>query len=888
MNHFIKRKFLSINVILTSLIVAYISLGFSSWTITSGLEGIDESKNITSDDLKESNDSFKLKLNKSYDKTEFLENVDTDLIDSNQIDKLEANLSWTNNKSNSNYSGNLTDYFYLYDSKNPASENSPHLLNEVTDEKLYLENHKITLDSGTTGNINSTMYYSNVYDLVDTSKTTFDKTEIDRQMKIICNLINPQNGTEVIYGECAINYNYLKVYYTRTTTNSNTYEFRYHFFYHVKGSDDICRYDTSYSGNGIDTSTDASIVPTITINSITTSQANKDTNFNINYTATNLSSGTKRSINLLESRFSTSAGNDSNYDILDLNKTNEDFQILRTGFENFCKTYANSIKPTVSNATVEIEYIDQDSEGSNINNFNNPWVYVTATRYKITSIQDNVTYYNGLRYYFFYYRMQDNKVNVLSINNTTGLGDISGSVYNSSSKGYDANYSITNPDWPLMITRTNNGESYNFDGQTSNSNSNYSALVPYSRYSRSYLRYLVTYKKNDSSNYSTISSNLVYFDGGDYFNNINKSKTKDDFNKEALINYLVENNGYYNSLPSGTETIFEEYTSEEFPYLYFLLSKRKTSDNKYYYYAVNVFCYFTLDNTSNNSQIKLSQFNYQTNVNNASSDETFNFTLHGENDANPTYISDSYHDEASYIYFDVEYMNVSNLVTVNNGKHNIGNNAGASYSSYKLLGYNFNEEEKVEEIYNNYYNFLNSYNIYYEIDNSRMQNFNAYIKDNTWYFSGYYTRKNVNSFTTFNNHYTFSNSLYQRRYSSGGTNNSGKNIQVTTSELNEDYYLDNVEQLYLSQKEFILLDYNFKNGVTGDLKTYTTQVFGLGVRAKAKAYQVLDRNNSDKFNFEYTITLIPKNDEVKSNMQNILKCFDFNLNVDIKQYGVYR
>ena len=877
------------NIIFSFTGVFLLTIGFSSWSVCTGGEGTTTQGNINVSDTITYKDSFKLKINKEYDREEFLNGANVS--DPNNYYKLESELTWKNKNSNSNYNGDLTDYFSIYDSKDPTGENSPFLYNYETSKNINFENYKIAFnDEG--GSLTSTIHYAYNYDYVDTNNSSFDQNEINRQMEIVSNLINPQNGNEVEWGECQTSGfpSGIKVYYTKVLL-SNNYEYRFHVFYHCVGSNTICRADSSYNSSVTESSTQ-NVTPSLTFVSLTDqSSVQKNGAASLVVRATNLSNSTK-TISLSQNRFNNVAGQDGEFDVVDLNKTLSDFEPYYNLCDSYALTHSEEIKPIKNGQTVEVEAISQIDESSNISNSNNPWFYVVGTRNKITN-SSNITYYNGYRYYFFYFRMQDDKLCVASVNNTTGVSSPTG-VSNSASNNYNSSNSITNSEWPLVIVRTNNGESYNFEGQSANSNANSSSLTPYSRYSRSYVRYFVTFKKNESSNYSNISDNYVYFNG-DYYNNIDKTKKREDFDKDSLINYLKVNNSYYNNLPSGDETIFEEYYNEDLPYLYFIISKRKKSNNKYYYFAINMFCYFTGDNSTNNNQIKLTQVNYSGNsTSNETDSDLFTINVHSESDTSyPSYISESYHDEASYIYYDVSYTNNNgSVVNAKNARLNFASNAGSSLG-YKHSDFNCTALEQNNEKFNSIYSFNNYYSLYNEIDKDKDYSFNAYLKThssgrNVWNFSGYYNRVGYATFVDFSNIYTFSSSLYQTNYSAQGTTENNTNKFITEDEMDSNYYVESAEPYYVSRKDPSMVEYTFKNSMTNDIKKYFLYVPSIGNTTKDRVHLILDKIKTKNINFDYNMTLIPKNDEIKNNMQKIVNCFDFDLNISIKNYEVFR
>ena len=866
-NKFLKNK-VSNKLLLALMLTTTITVGFSAWMITTDMQGTTLSGTLNNATIQTESDFGNLNFSKRYNKSTFLSSVDTALTDSNHLDKLKTTLSWENKGNNSIFAGNLTDYFDIYDPNYPVSKDSPYLKNKETNEDIYLENHQIVEESNTSGSIVSTVHYQNNFDYIDTSNTSFDTTQIIKHMESLKCLLDPMNGNEVTYGKLSIgsSYSYLMVYYTKVQISSSSFQYRYHFFYHVVGSDTVCRMDTSYSSSATDTST-TDVTPTITINSVTR-QTNKTSS-----TATRISYSTSinssaRNLDLNQMRFNATAGNDANYDVIDTLKETSDFSSYKSQMTTFATSYSESIKPSISNATVEIETLTQDDVAANIDNSCNPWIYVVATRCKVTPSSGD-TYYRNYRYYFYYYRLQDNTLNVTSVNNTSGVIS-TGSSY-------------TNTEWPLMTTRSNNSQSFNFNGTSSSSNANKSSIVPFSRYSRSSLRYSYTSKSTATSNYSGITDLMVYFDGATFFNNVDKTRTSADYDEEILIDYLKTCNSYHNSIPSGETLHFETFTDPNYPYLFFIKSYRETASNKYYYFTTNMFYYLTSLNTTNNNLMKLYQDRLATSSSSAYSSNTFEISLHTETQSSyPSKISES-HELSSYLYVDVTY---GTATPSKNRNFTFGNSVNSQASGYKIYSFNASHnafEENIKDVYS----LLNAYTIYYEVDETKEMRFNSYLYNDRWYFSGAYSRKNIVASTTFNNSYTFAPSLYNCIYSTTSATPSGVNTYISSTDMDSSYYLSNTSLITLSQKEIVQVKYDFSNN-SGGLQSFNMQLVNLGGRAKARVQTLFSRIKGDTLTFDYHIKLRPKNETYLNNMETILNCFDFNLDIQMVNEALTR
>lgn len=844
--------------------VALFSSGFASFLINIGVKSAETAGDISVGDFYEdsslTDDAITLSFKRSYNKNDFLSNTDFDSVDSFSYDKFNAKFSWKNNQTNPLYPGELTDYFDLYDKKFPASKQSPYAINIETNETIYFENH-FSYDSSLT----SSLYYQSTYDYVDFSNKTFDQNEIDRQMEIVKKLISPMNEYEVETAELSIqeNFNYngnatyykydyqtggLKIIGSRTTKDGKTYEYRYHFFYHIKNSQELFRVDSSIGTSATDNS-NSTTWPTITLTRGDNSNQRtykKRVSRSMTYQSS-FSPTSNKSIVLNQFKFDNNAGKDSNFPVPNVNKTYDDFSPRFDEIKEFIKKFSFNVNPTVANS--EIEYITQSDENSNITN-NFPWFYVFASRYKVTS--GNTTYYRNYHYYVFYFDSFSGRLCMIgNINSSNGL--VSG------------NYTSENR--PLFELLSNNVESHKFaNGNVMSS----SSFTPFNKFSIGYIRYVYSYFDNNGNN-STNSTDVFYF-ASDYYNEIDKSKVQTDFNTEILINYLKASNTYHKNLLSGESLEFKEYEDPSFPYLKIIQSRRKTADNKYYNFITNIFYYCVGDNSSNSSQATLNQIRKQTNASEATSNnEWFSIKFHSEiADSYPSYIASDNHAKTTTIYYDINYFDKNNQEKslTNQSQSIIGNSYGylAMVDDGGLPDDEFSKR-----------NILNTYIIKNNIDMNRKHSFNSYIDDDGYYrFSGFYYLENRNAKTYFDNKYSFSNaSLYNRFYSGASATESAPNYFLKASDYNKELFCWNDKLIYLSQYESPLLE--FCND-SGDFIYLLTP--GQGNKTKSQAKFIFDRVNSNTLTFYYKITLSPKKDEYKTQLKEILSCFD----IDVELY----
>ena len=857
----LKNRYLKI-IVFPTLFVFLISMGFSGFLITN--DEVHEEYNkgfIETGDNKSNYENINLNFTKQYKKSDL---ISPDIISSETNSKksarLVASIDIKNNMSDSNYNKNITEYFDVYNSAYPASKESPYMVNQESGEDIYFENHRLFYngDSNENLSIESSNYYMPTYDLVKTEKNdgniAFDQAEIDRQMEIVKKLINPMNDHAVEIqkltlqpGKDGNNYEgYSKsfvVYASRTTKDGTNYEYRYHWFYQIKNSSELRRMDSSTGKSGTQNTTSLEW-PTIYVNKVDNSNQASNGRYNafsIVYYTTFSAQNSTLTINLDQKRSNNTAGNDMYYDVVDLNKTLDSFSIYKEQMLSYIQNLFFVKNPTISNSVSEI--ITQEDETSNINN-QFPWFYLIGQRYKVTSGAD--IYYRNYHYFIFYFNKLTDSL-CLSYIDSGYLG----SNYKSEER-------------PTVFSLSNNVETFSTTGGNITSSSSISVS---NRYARSYLTLGISYFNNSA--YS-VTTSAIYFDG-DYFNNVNKNKKQSDFNTDILKNYLLTTDSDHNNLSSGTSVEFKEIESTNFPYLKFILSRRKTSGNKYYYYKVNVFYYYTDDNSSNNSQIRLAKgTTVLSNVNDASANaEWFSIETNEESvETNPSYISDSYHKDGSYVKYKISYYDKNNQLKSSSFTLNlISNTCGHKDENFNNL------EERNKSLYN----FTNSYGLFYEYDHDRISNFNSFLQQDIYNFSGFYFRKNIASVTKFSGKYSFSNSLYNCLYSTASESANNKSTFFANHFIDSNYDLISSEVINITQKEYSRVKYLFSDGK--DEKELYLQLVSQGNKPKFSAKRLFDRINSENITFDYSLLLKPKCSEINEKAREILKCFTFDLTI---------
>ena len=839
------------------------AVGFSSWVLVGDNAHIENNEYINSGEAIDKTDSIDLKFNKQINKSTFLANADNTNSDDTKIDKLVAKLSYSNNNYNSNINGNLNDYFYTYNPNRPYGEESPYIYNNETNQKIYFENH---FENSTS--LESKDFYSKSYLIPDTSNSSFDINEINLSLNSIKKLIDPMNGNGVEFQELSVtketdatfNINWFKIYGSKIKVNDTSYQFRYHLFF-KSTSGKLSRCDSSINSSTTDTATSDIGFPTITIKKNSVLYATKENNSYIRY-STSLSASNKI-IYLNENNYNNTAGQSCDGEIIDYTKGRDDFVPYKSNMLSYIKSLSFNVSPTLSNC--EVEYVSQDDTPFvTVGNFDNFYIY--ASRYKYLS--GNNYYYRRYHFYIFYFSKKDGNIYLL---------------YNTSPNGIiDGNF--TSSEWPLFEICSNNMLSNHTLGGSVISNRRSNLYYNNRWVPNQYVTAIYNFKKNDG-NYNGINSINFYFGNG-FYNHINKNLKQSDFDFNALTKYLLKFDSNHNN--PGTNSIeFKVLEQNEFPYLYFILSRRKTTDNKYYYNVIN--CFFKYEGITDRSNTQFAYSNFLTfrnNISNATNiSNWYNVNLHSTDVATyPSLIADVNDSSITYLYFDISYYNEKDTLINEKNK-------------YKLIFNDYYSDNKKDSNYfynvsgNKYinydsYNPGNIYSLYTFIDNSK-KDFYAYLKEGYWYFTGNYRRVNISSKTYFNNKYCFAPSLYGFEYYSNSKATEDTQYKyITTDIMDSSYSFNYAEVIYLGNKENYIVRYNFKN-TRGLSKDFYLNLNNNGTRNKYYAKNFFDKCGSDLLTFTYHINLRPKNEYVKLNYKEILKCFDFSFDLYIEEMEVF-
>lgn len=749
----------------------------------------------------------------------------------------------------------------MYDPYYPASENSPYLENEESKQNLYFENHYEEDES-----IESTMYYQQNYTLVDTTKTSFDSTKVDIILESIKSLLNPENGNGVTIQEMSMTAvsglsvpNYLKFFVSKVKTSDTAYQFRYHILFYAKGSSDIKIASSHSDSTATHIKTSDVSFPSGEITAINIKITKREGNSSITFTSKFEDESKSISISF-PTCFENSAGYDRDYDVIDIARNKDSFASYKTKMLSYIQSISFNVTPTISNSTVEI--LSEDDEESNLKNHNLPFIYAYVSRYKV--ISGSNTYYRNYHYYYFYFSSYDGNLKI---------------IYNKAEAGFLTS-NLTSSQYPIVEICSNNAQTHTFG--TANI-AKRSRIIPYSfnNYNNSIIVTIINYLNN--SNVKTNVDFTYYVNTSPYLNLIDKTKTEKDFNYNDCVNYLKENVNHYTSLGSDETLEFKKFTDSKFPYLYFVLSRRKTSSTKYYYFVINTFFYSTGDNNNNVSYFRRAEKYYRNVLSQATNQsDWFNISIHAENASlYPSYIGNKHNETSStYIFIDFSFYNEKDVLTTSpNQQINIFTNAFSTNCGDTSF---IDESNGSRILHNDVRNQLNSYNIMNKLDESKPIRANVYLKDGVYYFSGYFYKENNNNKVTFNNKFAFIASNYGYSYfSPNSTSESGYRKYIYESDLSG-YKFKNVSYKSFSQKENPVFIFTFENN-HGSIKEYALRMDGIGARAKYYSRSFFEKHKSDKINFTYNINLKPKNNDVKDNYKEILRCFNFNLDLKMVQ-----
>lgn len=677
------------------------------------------------------------------------------------------------------------------------------------------------------------------------------------------------NGNAVEFQELSVSVSpsitlstsWFKIYGSKVKISDTLYQFRYHLFFKTM-SNKLERIDSSFSYGATDTQTSDVSFPTITMNTAQTSvNTTKKNTFSLNYTTSFNTTGKNFSFNL--NNYNNSAGQSCDSEIIDFNKTLSDFTPYKSNMLSYIKNLPFNVTPNINNA--EVEYVSQDDvDFVKVGNFNN--FYIFASRYKVLS--GTTYYYRRYHFYIFYFSKKDGNIHLLY---NTGVNGV-----------LDSN--LTSSEWPIVEIASNNLTAPHTLGSVTSSNRR-SKFYTNNRWTNDQLLKLLFNYKNNSNVYNGVSS--IDFRFGDYFyNHVDKNVKQSDFKFDALTSYLLKNESNHKN--PGTDIIeFQVHNDPNYPYLYFLKSRRKTIDNKYYYNSLLIF--YKYDGFSSSSS---SAFTYAYSLRDriglsqaTNNSEWFTIDIHSEDSSTyPSYIADVNEEHLSNIYFDYSYYNEKDtLVNFLNRNTILIDN---SYTANRVdSDFNLNVSGK-DYPNNNRNNYGNAYTLFYLI-NYDASNFYAYLKDGYWYFNGLYRRENLSSKSSFNNKFAFSPSLYgYEYYSANRTTEDTKNKFITVNEIDSSYKFDYAEVLYLSNKENYVVKYHFKNNLN-NYKDYYLSLYGNGGKTKYYVKNFFNVCNSETMTFTYHINLRPKNDYVKQNYKQILKCFDFKFNLYMEEMEVF-
>lgn len=167
--------------------------GFSSWVSLAPIkENLNLNNQIRTEEIKnEENVAIVYRENHHLKKSEIYgpnSVVTKNETNGKQIEKIKGVLSWANKK-NSQYLGELTDYFDIYDNNNSLSNKSPYLYLSNNSQNFYFENHKVN-----SGSIESSAYFSNIYKTIIDLNPNCDFNSLDKNK--IFNTTNNSGKTD--------------------------------------------------------------------------------------------------------------------------------------------------------------------------------------------------------------------------------------------------------------------------------------------------------------------------------------------------------------------------------------------------------------------------------------------------------------------------------------------------------------------------------------------------------------------------------------------------------------------------------------------------------------------------------------------------------------------
>lgn len=836
---------------------------------------------------------------------------------SSGTDYLYADFKWTQ-KDGSTYSSDLNEYFYLWDSNDPISDASPHLEGGLNGEGITFENH-FNYESG----IKSKAYWQPGYDIVDTSVSRSDSSFISECKAYMEKL--PWMGynsdefyteyAEVTYGSSPASLpSYVAMFYSRQTNGSVTKNYRLHMFYksyQESGSSSVLAcIDSSQSNTAsyltgtTTTGTDA----TVTIALYDSSSSNTTLNIDgskltrpelrisgtIDCDGSTVVTISRTSYYLNANQVnSADAGYDPRYQTIDFDKTSADFD--DTTCRNFVSNYlatlqvsTNSVWRTTNNYTIEI--VSEDDENANLyhnpkcdpdNDTAYPYFKVYAAR-QVRSSGTKTGYY---RYFIFYYIKGDSKLRVLhdQSDRFTSAAD------------YET-------EWPTFWLYPTSDGWTGVNGNTSNCPS-YVLTRPTSR---KYLRWNAERVVNGTSSWIGTTGATKYFEAP-YNETMYTGATKDDFDGDFLKKYTKQSRAV-----SGceVEVLTEEETDKivnPYSFIYAVMSRVKIGSGTYAgrYYQVYLTLYYYLDS---NPDLQAAVFTSYGGFNNTTSsletDEWPSYTIHSDDaETYPTTLGCenlNYHQTDRYDYTYPYFGSTSCFVGITFSYKKTDSGSATTQSRYwELLGTDggtFMVDDYVgdsadtenlpalkHERYVAAYNRFSDRRLYGGIDESKEYNFYGYFdSSNSYAWKDYYfyyredtqALSNGSSYRNYNTTYSQS---YRGHWNGGSTALTPDRLEGYTY---SGYHLgkwNRYQQQYVSH-DFV--------DSSGDVESFCYGVAGTYSRNYLSQYLSAFGSGLTGL-YTYKIRLIPRNDEIKADMHNILADFTFSLDIGIETLGEF-
>jgi len=848
--------------------ISIFGIGFGSWTLSGENQNITYSigsGTIDNGGSTLSNDYVDISVNKRIKKSELFKNTDTAATDSNAVDKLRADFSFSNKNTNSEYNGELTDYFDVYDRNNPTSNDSPYLYDNASNNTIRLENHFMANNK-----LSSFLYYQPTYDLIDTN-ATFNEDELKRNMDSIDYIINPvyevqcpantylftpskkytaqyqditstcflKDGTTLFTSK----YNYLRIYCSRTIDDSSAYgHYRFHMFYYAKtGTTHVLRRIDSGVYNATQITFADGTYPRLKLSADNNPNATKRSNFQLTFYI-------EKALNTWGNTFSynfnfgtnNNAGYDIRYEVIDQTRTSSDFndeECTRIVNELMNKNYSAQL----SNSQYTCEYID-DSNAA-LSHTDQQYFKFFASRLNFTS-GSNV-YTRNYFVYVFYYIPNSNEMRVANIGN------------------FFASNNSTSVDWPTIYIH-----------RTTWSSGASSSVLQANKNSSSYIRVSLTRLKTDQTTYERVQG-TYYFGSNNYNESIDKNIRFTNEKKVQAVEFLKKYVADFKDASTYTaEVLTDESNIVNRPsgnYFYFVSVRRKgTNSLKYYNDKLYVVYYNKFyDNIS-----------YSAFTTGYLSSEGAGTTMADWN----TYTINNYHFSES---------NTSDVSTFNITKkgYNSKNTEVSSTGTLTLGATSYKSDYAIsnpDEIDRTAYSIANRYSLYNHIDYEKDNNLYVYCDEKSttdskivykcyykYYIDNSYSAKTIN--TALGANLSTMDNVFIGGY---------LNATNATDFTPEKYDYLKCELYTINEKNETKIAVYFRDKETNEIiKIYVAT--GNGVRTKGFLYRYTDISKSDYFDFTYKIRLRAKNETVKNNITKILRCFNYRLDLSMEKYDVY-